>query len=221
MISILYEDPYILAVNKPAGLISEHNDYESNSLEDQVKNHLELSKKKAFIGIIHRLDRVTSGIMLFAKKKRSLVAFNQLFETKRIQKTYHALVDTLPVPSEGNLSNFLFKNNLEKRADVVHSGTLNAKLAKLVYKQLQSQNDSFLLEIKPTTGRFHQIRAQLAHINAPIIGDIKYGSERDYPFEGIALHAYSLQFIHPFLDSKKKLTITAPYPLQKFWLQQV
>lgn len=216
-IQIIYEDEHIIAVNKPAGVISEINPFEVITMEGEVMNYLEKSKKKPFLGVIHRLDKVTSGVMLFAKKKSALVAFNKLFELKTIQKTYHALTNNLPPEKEGELVNHLYKNQLEKRATIVASATKESKLAKLHYTYLQDVKQAFLLELKPSTGRFHQIRAQLAHINCIILGDEKYGGKEPYEGAGIALHARSLSFKHPLLNLKKNLLIIAPYPEHGLW----
>ena len=220
MISILYEDPYIIAVNKPAGLISEINKVEAITMEGIVMDYLQLSKKKPFLGVIHRLDKVTSGVMIFAKKKSALIAFNKMLELKTIQKTYHALISNLPKATEGELVNHLYKNLIEKRSDIIKVKTKETQIASLHYKCLQSSKQAYLLEIKPKTGRFHQIRAQLAHIDCAILGDVKYGSLATYDNEGIGLHAYSLYFTHPLLDLKKNLLITAPYPNEAIWQNQ-
>jgi 23S rRNA pseudouridine1911/1915/1917 synthase len=220
MISILYEDIYIIVVNKPAGLISEVNPFEAITMEGEVMTYLALSTRKPFLGVIHRLDRVTSGVMLFAKKKSALLAFNKLFELKAVQKTYHALINNLPPSTKGELINYLFKNLKEKRSDILNSKNKLSKLASLNYSLLQITKLPYLIELNPKTGRFHQIRAQLAHINCPILGDEKYGSQAAYESKGIALHAYALDFTHPLLSGKKKIQIIAPYPHEKVWLEQ-
>ena len=211
-IQIIYEDEYIIAVNKPAGVISEVNPFEETTMEGEVLAYLSKSKVKPFVGVIHRLDRVTSGVMLFAKKKSALVAFNRLFEAKAIQKTYHALISKLPPLEEGELENHLLKNQKEKRAEILDAPSKESKLASLHYKCLQNLKPPYLIELKPKTGRFHQLRIQLAHIDCAILGDEKYGSKEAYVGPGIALHAYSLELIHPLLDSKKKMVLVAPDP---------
>jgi len=217
MISILYEDQYIIAVSKPAGVISEVNPFEAVTMEGEILTYLSLSSVKPFVGVIHRLDRVTSGVMLFAKKKSALVAFNKLFEAKAIQKTYHALIPKLPQAEEGELVNHLLKNQKEKRAEIINAPSKESKLASLHYKCLQNLKPPYLIELKPKTGRFHQLRIQLAHIGCTILGDEKYGSKEAYEGPGIALHAYSLAFSHPLLDTKKQQLFVAPYPDGKDW----
>lgn len=216
MLSIIYEDSYIIAVNKPSGLISELSPFEKDTMESRVMDYLKQSKIKPYIGVIHRLDRLTSGIMLFAKKKSSLVAFSKLFESRSIQKTYHALVNKVPYAPKGKLDNYLLKNQLEKHSEVVSSKTKHAQAAHLSFEHLETQKKSILLEIKPSTGRYHQIRAQLAHIGCPITGDSKYGSVDTYNEAGIALHALCLDFVHPFLDGEKSMHLEAPYPNELF-----
>ena len=214
-LEIVHENNDFIVVNKIVGLISEKSPYESDTLEDRVRNHLLKKKPKPYIGVIHRLDRVTSGVMVFAKKKSVLVEFNTLFSSRNVQKTYLAIVKNKPPKNKATLTNFLVKNNLDKRADIVQSKSKDSQECILSYKLIGKNEYGYLLEIKPKTGRFHQIRAQLANIGLPIVGDEKYGSDQEYHPLSICLHAWKLTYQMP--DSKELKTFEAPVPKNKFW----
>ncbi|WP_179320008.1 RluA family pseudouridine synthase [Winogradskyella helgolandensis] len=214
-LEVIVETNDLIIVNKSAGLITEKSLYENNTVEDQVFNHLIKSKRKPYVGVIHRLDRVTSGVLIFAKKKSILVAFNTLFSSRKVQKTYLAVVKNKPLKSKGNLVNFLVKNNLEKRADIVQSKSKNTLDCRLSYKVIDQNDFGYLLEIQPKTGRFHQIRAQLAHIGLPILGDEKYGSDQNYLPLAVCLHAWKITYKDS--DSEDMNTFVAPLPNNKFW----
>jgi len=213
---IAHENKDYIVINKTAGLISEKNPYENTTVEDQVFAHLSKTDSKPFIGVIHRLDRVTSGVLVFAKKKSVLVAFNELFSSRKVKKTYLAVVKNKPKKDEENLTHFLVKNNLEKRADIVPTKSKNAQECVLSYKVIGKNEHGYLLELKPSTGRFHQIRAQLSHIGLPIIGDEKYGSDTPYMPLAVCLHAWKLAY--PVAYSKEIRTFEAAVPKNKFWV---
>jgi 23S rRNA pseudouridine1911/1915/1917 synthase len=214
-LEIIEENNDFIVVNKRAGLISEKSPYEELTVENQVLHHHLKTKKKPFIGVIHRLDRVTSGVLIFAKKKRILVEFNQLFSSREIQKTYLAIVKKEPLKNKEVLSNFLVKNKLEKRGDIVSTKTKDSQECLLSYKLIGQNELGYLLEVKPKTGRFHQIRAQLANIGLPIIGDEKYGSDEAYFPLSICLHAWKLSYEDP--NSKELNTFEALMPRNDFW----
>ncbi|MBJ7881675.1 RluA family pseudouridine synthase [Gelidibacter salicanalis] len=214
-LDIVHENNDYIVVNKTAGLISEKSSYEDCTVETQVLDHLLKNKPKPYIGVIHRLDRVTSGVLIFAKKKSTLVAFNNLFSSRQVQKTYLAIVKDKPAKTKATLTNFLVKNNLEKRADIVQSKSKEAQECSLSYQVIGENDFGYLLEIKPKTGRFHQIRAQLAHIGLPIIGDEKYGSDQAYLPLSICLHAS--QITYQLSDSEAPQTFEAPLPKNDFW----
>ena len=214
-LEIVHENNDYIVVNKSAGLISEKSPYESNTVEDQVYQHLLKKKPKPYVGVIHRLDRVTSGILIFAKKKSILVEFNELFSSRKVQKTYLAIVKNKPQKDKDNLTNFLVKNTLEKRADIVQSKSKDSQSCMLSYEVIGKNEFGYLLEIKPKTGRFHQIRAQLAHIGLPIIGDDKYGSDQSYFPLSVCLHAYKLSY--QTSGSKELITLEATAPKNAFW----
>lgn len=214
-LEIVSENSDYIVVNKTAGLITEKSPYEKCTVEDQVFNHLAKNKQKPFVGVIHRLDRVTSGVLIFAKKKNILVEFNELFSSRKIQKTYLAIVKNKPLKDKEILHNFLVKNNLEKRADIVPSKSKNSLECSLSFKVIGKNDFGYLLEVKPKTGRFHQIRAQLANIGLPIIGDEKYGSEKKYLPLSVCLHAWKLTYQDA--ASQEMKTFEAPMPKNKFW----
>ncbi|SDI43425.1 RluA family pseudouridine synthase [Winogradskyella thalassocola] len=214
-LEIIEENNDYIIVNKVAGLITEKSPYENLTVENQVFNHFIKSKRKPYVGVIHRLDRVTSGVIIFAKKKSILVAFNTLFSSRKVQKTYLAIVKDKPIKSKGTLVNFLVKNNLEKRADIVTSKSKETLDCMLSYKVIDQNDFGYLLEIKPKTGRFHQIRAQLAHIGLPILGDEKYGSVEYYFPLAVCLHAWKITYKDS--GSEEMKTFEAPLPHNKFW----
>jgi 23S rRNA pseudouridine1911/1915/1917 synthase len=214
-LEVVHENNDYIVVNKMAGLISEKSPYENPTVEDQVVQHLLKHKRKPYIGVIHRLDRVTSGVLVFAKKKSVLVKFNELFSNRQVQKTYLAIVSKKPLKSKKTLTNFLVKNKLEKRADIVPLKSKESLECILSYQVIDENNFGYLLEIKPKTGRFHQIRAQLAHIELSIIGDEKYGSDKDYFPLSICLHAWKLTY--QISGSNNFKTYEAPVPKNDFW----
>lgn len=214
-LEVVHENNDYIVVNKMAGLISEKSPYEDCTVEDQVFNHLLKSKRKPFVGVIHRLDRVTSGVLVFAKKKSVLTEFNDLLFSRKAQKTYLAIVKNNPPKKKENLINFLVKNNREKRADIIQSKSKDSLDCSLSYQVIGKNDFGYLLEIKPKTGRFHQIRAQLSNIGLPIIGDVKYSSDQEYfPFS-ICLHAWKFTYQVP--GSKEFKTFEAPLPKNNFW----
>jgi 23S rRNA pseudouridine1911/1915/1917 synthase len=214
-LEIIAETNDYIVVNKRAGLISEKNPFENSTVEDQVFDHLSKLNRTPFVGVIHRLDRVTSGVLIFAKKKKTLVEFNELFSSRKVQKTYLAVVKTKPEKQQATLVDFLFKNNIEKRANIVDKHSKNALEANLSYRIIDKNEQGYLLEIKPKTGRFHQIRAQLANLGCSIIGDEKYGSDQAYFPLTICLHAWKLTY--PVIGSTTDETFEAPFPKNNFW----
>lgn len=214
-LEVVHENNDYIVVNKMAGLISEKSPYEDCTVEDQVLNHLLKSKQKPYIGIIHRLDRVTSGVLVFAKKKSILKKFNDLLSSRKVQKTYLAIVKNKPRKNKEILTNFLVKNNREKRADIFQSRSKVSLECVLSYQVIDKNDFGYLLEIKPKTGRFHQIRAQLANIGLPIIGDEKYSSDQEYFPTSICLHAWKLSY--QVSNSKEFKTFEAPLPKNNFW----
>lgn len=214
-LEVVHENNDYIVVNKKAGLISEKSPYESNTVEDQVFKHVLKSNPKPYIGVTHRLDRVTSGLLIFAKKKSILVEFNNLFSSRKVQKTYLAIVSEKPLKQKGILINFLVKNNLEKKAEILTSKTKESLDCRLSYRVIGQNKFGYLLEVKPTTGRFHQIRAQLSHLGLPILGDEKYGSNQAYLPLSVCLHAWKLSY--QISGSKEITTFEAPLPKNAYW----
>jgi len=215
LIEIIKETPYWIAVNKAAGVIVEKNPYESFTVEGQVSAHLQQKSKKAFVGIVHRLDKVTSGVLIFAKKRSALKKLNRQFEERTVQKIYWALVEG-ELPSKADqLDHWLVKDSQTKQARVVDKTEKGAKKASLLYKVLAVRGKIKLVEITLLTGRYHQIRAQFTAIACPIIGDLKYRQEGDRYAKEIALHARELTIKDPQKETVRHLT--APLPAQTWW----
>lgn len=208
--SILFEDKFLLIVNKAAGIAVEKISPQIITLEDLVYSHLLLTAKKPFVGIVHRLDRQTSGIILFAKKPSVLKIMNAQFEKRTVQKYYVALVDgNIPNPS-GSLRNYLHKDNFQKKAIISSQKSQENQEVKLNFKKIGLVGHRTLLKIELLTGKYHQIRAQLAYIGCPIAGDKLYGGTA-WQREGIGLHASALHFDHP--ETKERKIITSDWDI--------
>ena len=217
-VEVLYEDNHLIAVNKRSGDITQGDKTGDEPLPEKVKRWIKHKYNKpgnVFCGVIHRLDRPTSGLVMLAKTSKGLSRMNELFQQKEIQKTYWAIVETPPVNEIGSLENYLKKNERNNKSSVVKKGTDGSKHAILDYKVLAKSDRYTLLEVDPKTGRHHQIRTQLAHIGCVIKGDLKYGAKRSNKDGSISLHARAIEFIHPV--KKEKVAITAPAPEDKLW----
>lgn len=212
---IIYESNQLLIVNKPSGIITEDNEFEEGSMESIYVHYLKDKIKQPFLGIPHRLDKVTSGVLIFAKKRGSLKKLNRWFEQRKIRKTYLAIVNNKPPKEQGVLINYLAKDLVKKIGRVVDKNKPGAKKAVLEFQIIDTNELRCLLEIKPKTGRYHQIRTQLAFIGCPIIGDIKYGSNQPYLEGQIALHAKSIEF--PESINNSPLLFEAELPLSQLW----
>ncbi len=214
MLEVLYEDNHLIAVNKSSGDIVQGDITGDVTLSDKVKLYIKKKYRKpgnVFIGLIHRLDRPTSGVMLFARTSKCLSRMNEQFRDKKVQKTYWAIVRNIPNKKTDTLKNYLIKNQKKNKSYISKEG----KLSILKYNLVRRLHNYYHLEIFPKTGRHHQIRVQLAHIGCPIKGDLKYGSKRSNKDGGIDLHAYKIEFIHPV--TKKSVSITAPPPNKEIW----
>ena len=215
---ILYEDNHLIAVNKRAGDIVQVDDTGDESLDDKVKKYIANKYNKpngAFLGVVHRLDRPVSGVILFAKTSKALERINALFKSREMHKTYYAVVRNRPQPEAGTLVHWLVKNpqkNITKAHDHEVTGSQRAELN---YKLVGEINGNYLIEVDPITGRPHQIRVQLSTLGCPIVGDNKYGYPRGSLRKSISLHARKLQFIHPI--KKEPVLIIAPVPKDGFW----
>jgi 23S rRNA pseudouridine1911/1915/1917 synthase len=216
MIEVLYEDNHLIAVNKKSGDIIQGDKTGDTPLSDHVKLYIKKKydkKGEVFLGTIHRLDRPTSGVILFARTSKALARMNEQFRKHEVKKTYWAIVEHSPAKPFGTLNNKLQKNEKKNKSFVTK--TENGKNAILNYKLLKRLDNFFLLEIKPKTGRHHQIRVQLSNIGCIIKGDLKYGAKRSNKDASISLIAKNITFIHPV--SKKEINITAPCPKTNIW----
>lgn len=217
-LEVLYEDNHIIAVNKRPSDIVQGDKTGDTPLSDFVKQYIKEKYNKpgdVFLGTVHRIDRPVSGVVLFAKTSKALTRLNQMFQTKEIQKTYWAVVKNKPASPEGRLVHFLKKNEAKNMSKAFEKEQQGALRSELEYKLIFSLDNYHLLEIKPHTGRHHQIRVQLAAIGCPIKGDIKYGFDRTNKDASIHLHARKVEFIHPV--KKESVVIIAGPPDEVIW----
>jgi 23S rRNA pseudouridine1911/1915/1917 synthase len=217
-LKIIYEDKYLLALHKPQGIVTEYEPHLNFTLESLALNYIRSQEKypqKCFIGVPHRLDRPVSGVVLFSKKKSVLKTLMEIFAKREIEKTYLAIVANKPVKDEDELVNWLVKDTKQRKAIIHNTEVKNAMRVVLRYKIVAQNDKGCLLEVKLITGKFHQIRAQLAHMGCPIVGDAHYGSTQLLKENAICLHARQLNLIHPV--SNEPLTITANPPEDELW----
>lgn len=215
---ILFEDNHLLIINKKAGELAQGDATGDIPLIDSLKEFIKIRDQKpgnVFLGLVHRLDRPTSGILVFAKTGKALSRMNDLFKTRDVKKAYWAIVEGKPEKDFERLEQYLRKNQKNNKVTVFTKPTPEAKLAILEYKLLGNLDNYSLLEVDLFTGRSHQIRSQLSFIGNPIKGDLKYGAKRSNPDGSISLHARKISFIHPV--KKEEITIIAPPPEDKIW----
>jgi 23S rRNA pseudouridine1911/1915/1917 synthase len=219
MPEVLFEDNHLIAVNKRSGDIVQGDKTGDIPLPEIIKEWLKAKYDKpgnVFCGVIHRLDRPVSGVVLFAKTSKGLSRMTEQFREKETNKTYWAIVKNKPAVPEGKLVHFLLKDEKTNKSKAFDKEIKGSKRAELLYKLIASGENYHLLEVTLLTGRHHQIRAQLAKMGCSIKGDLKYGSERSNRDGSISLHSRQLSFIHPV--SKETITLTAPVPNDKLWL---
>lgn len=217
-LQILHEDNHLIVVNKRVGDIVQADKTGDKPLSDVVKEYIKEKYNKpgeVFLGVVHRLDRPTTGIVVFARTTKALTRMNELFSNRETQKTYWAVVKNKPQKPEDKLIHYLKRNEKNNSSKAHLKEVPDSKLASLDYKIIKELNNYFALEINLHTGRHHQIRAQLSAIGSPIKGDLKYGFDRSNPDGGIHLHARKLSFIHPV--SKENVLIIAPVPNDVIW----
>lgn len=211
---IAYEDNHLLIVNKRAGEIVQGDKTGDTPLSDMVKAYLKEKYNKpgnVFCGVVHRIDRPVSGLVIFARTSKALTRLNEMFRKGEIHKTYWALVEGRPEHPEGKLENWLLSDGRLNRTRAVPEGTPEAKKSVLTYRTVAEGDRYTLLEVSLLTGRKHQIRVQLSGIGHPIKGDLKYGARRSNPGGGISLLSRSIEFIHPV--SKQSISVqAAPLP---------
>ncbi len=217
-LQVIYEDNHIIVVNKRVGDIVQGDKTGDKPLSEVVKEYIKDKYNKpgeVFLGVVHRLDRPTTGIVLFARTSKALTRLNELFKNRETQKTYWAVVKNKPPKTEDQLIHYLKRNEKNNTSKAHLKEVPESKMAHLDYKAIKELNNYTVLEINLHTGRHHQIRAQLSAIGSPIKGDLKYGFDRSNPDGGIHLHARKLVFIHPV--SKELLTLTAAVPDETIW----
>ena len=216
--SILYEDNHLIAVNKKSSEIVQGDRTGDTTMPDTIKSYLKEKYNKpgnVFCGVIHRLDRPTSGVILFARTSKGLKRMNRQFKEKETTKTYWAILENKPPNSEGKLVNYLKKNEKQNKSYVTSKDTKGAKEAILSYRLLSSSERYHLVEVQLETGRHHQIRTQFSKIGCCIKGDLKYGAKRSNKDASICLHAREINFIHPV--KKEMIKICAPPPKNPIW----
>jgi len=217
-LQILHEDNHIIVINKRVGDIVQGDKTGDKPLSEVVKEYIKDKFNKpgeVYLGVVHRLDRPTTGIVVFARTSKALIRLNELFKNRETQKTYWAIVKNKPSQNEANLVHFLKRNEKNNTSKAHIKEVPESKMASLDYKIIKELNNYFALEINLHTGRHHQIRVQLSAIGAPIKGDLKYGFDRSNPDGGIHLHARKLAFIHPV--TKENIQIVAPTPNDIIW----
>jgi len=217
-LNILFEDNHFIVINKQSGDIVQGDKTGDKPLSEIVKEYIKEKYSKpgnVFLGVVHRLDRPTTGIVVFARTSKALERFNKMLRDKKVTKTYWAVVKNQPIKNEDTLTGFLKKNPKNNKSTSFSTEIKGSKKAILHYKLLKSLNHYHLLEVNLETGRHHQIRCQLASIGSPIKGDLKYGFDRSNKNASIHLHARKIEYIHPV--TTRTITIIAPTPNEVIW----
>lgn len=217
-LEVLYEDNHIIAVNKRSGDLVQGDHTGDSPLSEIVKEWIRIKYQKpgnVFTGVVHRIDRPVSGVVVFAKTGKALSRLNELFKSKEVEKTYYAAVGVRPKNPSATLTSFLTKDSSKNKSRASKTPKGGAKEAVLSYEHIYSSDRYFFLKVKPQTGRHHQIRVQLSEMGCSIKGDVKYGAPRTNKDGSIHLHARSIQFIHPV--KKELLLISAPFPNDPVW----
>ena len=217
--NIIYEDNHLIIINKAPGELSQSDITKDPSLVDDIKVYLKHKYQKkgnVYLGLVNRLDRPTSGLLIFSKTSKSLTRMNKIQKLRKIKKTYYAVTEKRPKNESDQLINYLKKNQSKNKSFVVNENDPKAKKAILKYRLIKKLKNYFLLEIILETGRHHQIRCQLSNIGCPIKGDVKYGAKRPNIDRSISLHSKKIEFTHPV--SNKELTFTAEPPKSNIWL---
>ena len=215
---VVYEDNHIIIVNKQSGEIVQGDKTGDRPLSDIVKDYIKEKYQKpgaVFLGVVHRLDRPVSGLVVFARTSKALTRLNKMFAEGEVHKTYWALVKNAPQETEATLTHWLVRNEKQNKSYAYATEKPNAKKAILKYRLIGKSDNYSLLEVQLMTGRHHQIRCQLAAMSCPIKGDLKYGAPRSNPDGSISLLSRRIEFIHPV--SKERITAEAPLPDDPLW----
>lgn len=215
---VVYEDNHIIIVSKRSGEIVQGDKTGDEPLSETVKQYIKAKYQKpgnVFLGVVHRLDRPVSGLVVFAKTSKALSRLNNMFRDGEVHKTYWAIVKNKPRLEEAELVNWIVRNEKQNKSYAYDHEVKNSKKAILRYKMIGSSDHYSLLEVNLLTGRHHQIRCQLAKMGCPIKGDLKYGFARSNPDGSICLHAHRVKFVHPV--SKELIDVTAPLPHGNLW----
>lgn len=216
--TVIYEDNHIIVVNKSSSEIVQGDKTGDTPLSETVKQYLKEKYNKpgnVFLGVVHRLDRPVSGIVLFARTSKALPRLNEMFKNSEVKKTYWAIVKNCPKETEGELVHYLVRNEKQNKSYAYDKEVKDSKKAILDYKLIGHSQNYYLLEVHLHTGRHHQIRCQLAKMGCPIKGDLKYGSPRSNPDGSICLHSRKVSFVHPV--SKELIELEAPVPEGNLW----
>jgi 23S rRNA pseudouridine1911/1915/1917 synthase len=216
--TVVYEDNHIIVVNKSSSEIVQGDKTGDKPLSETVKEYIKEAYAKpgnVFLGVVHRLDRPVSGLVLFARTSKALPRLNEMFRKGEVRKTYWAIVKDAPPQEEGTLEHWLVRNEKQNKSYAYDREVPNSKKAILDYRVIGRSDNYFLLEVDLKTGRHHQIRCQLAKMGCPIKGDLKYGAKRSNADGSISLHARSISLTHPV--SKNLIEVTAPVPNDKLW----
>jgi 23S rRNA pseudouridine1911/1915/1917 synthase len=215
---ILYQDNHIIILNKLPSQIVQGDKTGDEPLSEILKKYIKEKYNKpgeVFLGVVHRLDRPVSGVVLFARTSKALSRLNEMLKERTIRKIYWAVVKNPPPEKSGHLIHYLFRDEKKNKSFIVSENRKDAKKAELIYHLLKSSDNYHLLEIELLTGRHHQIRAQLAHIGCPVRGDLKYGFPRTNPDASIHLLSRRIEFLHPV--KKEQVAIDAPPPDDPLW----
>lgn len=216
--NVIYEDNHIIVVNKESGEIVQGDKTGDTPLSDCVKDYLKRKYQKpgnVFLGVVHRLDRPVSGLVVFAKTSKALSRLNEMFRKGEVHKTYWAIVKNAPKEPSGRLTHWISRNEKQNKSYAYNSEVSGSKKAVLDYRLLASGDNYHILEVRLLTGRHHQIRCQLSAMGSPIRGDLKYGAQRSNPDGSISLLSRHVEFVHPV--SKELVSLDAPLPKDNLW----
>lgn len=216
--NVIYEDNHIIVVNKESGEIVQGDKTGDTPLSDCVKDYLKRKYQKpgnVFLGVVHRLDRPVSGLVVFAKTSKALSRLNEMFRKGEVHKTYWAIVKNAPKEPSGRLTHWICRNEKQNKSYAYNSEVSGSKKAVLDYRLLASGDNYHILDIRLLTGRHHQIRCQLSAMGSPIRGDLKYGAQRSNPDGSISLLSRHVEFVHPV--SKELVSLDAPLPKDNLW----